>query len=346
MKTILTILFTIFTFSVIAQNFSTINIVNTFPRDYTFYIYLNDQLAGMLKKNENLEYKIYSEGRISVRIVLGENRITESIDIKKGNTYYYRLSIINIANISFKLVDEEKGKIIYAKNTNLIKAEEDKKHPLGKLPDEVESDGPKQGTCFLISKQGYLLTNYHVIKGAKTIQVKGIGNDFTTLYAADVVAYDIDLDLALLKLKNQNLTFEIIPYGLSTETNSQGTKSFVLGFPMTTTMGEEIKVTEGIISAKSGFKGTISQYQFSAAVQPGNSGSPLFNENGDVIGIINAKLQGAEATGYAIKSQYVSSFLKLVESITIENNKTITANLSLTDKIAKLKNYIFIVICE
>lgn len=59
--------------------------------------------------------------------------------------------------------------------------------------------------------------------------------------------------------------------------------------PLTSAFGEEMKVTEGIVSAKCGFRGLISQYQFSAAVQPGNSGRPLFNDNGELIGIINAK---------------------------------------------------------
>lgn len=131
---------------------------------------------------------------------------------------------------------------------------------------------------FLISKQGYFLTNYHVISGSKTTQIKGIGNDFSTLYGVDIIAYDVDLDLALLKLKNQNINFDSVPYQLSLETSPQGIKTFVLGYPLTNSMGEEIKVTEGIISAKSGYKGSISQYQFSAAIQPGNSGSPLFNE--------------------------------------------------------------------
>jgi S1-C subfamily serine protease len=190
------------------------------------------------------------------------------------------------------------------------------------------------------------LTNYHVISGAKTVQVKGIGNDFSTLYGVEVIAFDVDLDLALLKLKNQNLSFEVVPYGLSFETSPQGTKAFVLGYPLTGAMGEEIKVTEGLISARSGYKGSISQYQFSAAIQPGNSGSPLFNDNGDVVGVINAKLQGAEGAGYAIKSQYVSTFLKLIDNIQIENNKTLTSNLTLPEKISLLKNNIFIVKSE
>jgi S1-C subfamily serine protease len=341
MKTIFFTLLTILTLQLSSQSFSTINFVNNFSKNLNFQIYLNEQLAGSLNKDENLECKIYSEGRISIIIITGTERITGTIDVKQGNTYYYKLSFG-----SFKLVDEEKGKNIYAKNSNTIKMEEDRKNPICKSIRNDEDNGPKQGTCFLLNQQGYFLTNYHVISGAKTVQIKGIGNDFSTLYGVDVIAYDIDLDLALLKLKNQNINFPKIPYSLSLQTNLQGTKSFVLGYPLTTAMGEEIKVTEGLVSAKSGYKGTISQYQFSAAIQPGNSGSPLFNDKGEVIGIINAKLQGAEGAGYAIKSQYVLTFIKLIDSIQIDNNETQLTNLSFTDKIATLKNFIFIVKSE
>ena len=243
----------------------------------------------------------------------------------------------------FLLPPVEKSK----KNTNnIIEVEEDRENPVAKSP-PTDYEGEKLGTCFLISKQGYFLTNYHVISGAKNVNIKGIGNDFSMLNEVDVVAFDIDLDLALLKLKNQNITFQDVPYSLNTEASaSQGTKVFVLGYPLTTTMGEEIKVSAGIISSESGYKGTISQYQFSAAIQPGNSGSPLFNDNGDIIGVVDAKLEGAEAAGYAIKSQYVNMFLKLIKNIQIEKNTTTLSNLPLTELVERLKGNIFIVKCE
>ena len=327
------------------QNYSIINFVtNNCLKQFTFNIYLNEQLVGTIGQNENLEYKIFSEGRISIILISGSGRLTQLIDIKRGNAYYFEIKVDGW-NVKYEVIEQAKGEELFCKNVNTIKAEEDKTHPIAKMP-STESEGPKQGTCFLISKQGYMITNYHVISGAKTIQVKGIGNDFSTLYGVDVIGYDIDLDLALLKLKNHNITFDSVPYKISFETNPQGTKSFVLGYPMTTSMGEEIKVTEGIISAKSGYKGSLSQYQFSAAIQPGNSGSPLFNDKGEVVGVINSKLRDAEGAGYAIKSQYLLTFLKLIDNIQIENNKGILYDMPLTEKISKFRNYIFIVKAE
>lgn len=325
------------------KNYAIINILG--PRlPAAMSIYFNDNLVGTIGRGENLKFKMYSEGRVSIVGICNSHRLTTLLDVKNGEKYY----VSAFYGDFFNILSEDKARKTLDNVKNVIKVEEDKAHPVGKLPEGMtaDSDGPKQGTCFAISKQGYLLTNYHVVKGAKKVQVKGIGNDFTTSYDVDVVSYDADLDLAVLKLKNQNVAIGDIPYQISPSVAEQGTKSFALGFPMTTAMGEEIKLTEGIISAKSGFKGTNSQYQFSAAVQPGNSGSPLFDENGNVIGIVDAKLQGAEGAGYAVKSPYINTFLSMVEGLQIAKPTGSMAALSLSDKVAKLKNYTFIVTTE
>jgi S1-C subfamily serine protease len=358
MKKVLTLIILIVSsFQVFAQdmNYAEINFIGYMGYGRSRKLYLNDHLVTSFGDQDIVNYKIYSKGRITVTFLSEYVRAEGVIEIKENKTYYYEggnpetVNGVKVHNQgvdkeifeAFKENIEKRKKITY----NVITMEEDKNEPIAKLSATIE-EGPKQGTCFLINKQGCLLTNYHVISGAKSIQVQGIGNDFSTLYGTEVLAFDVDLDLAIIKLKNQNITFDAVPYNISIETTPQGTKSFVLGYPLTKAMGEEIKVTEGIISAKSGYKGTISQYQFSAAIQPGNSGSPLFNENGDVVGVINAKLLGAESAGYAIKSQYVRTFLNLIDNFQFENPKTNLSSLSLTDKIAKLKNYIFIVKTE
>ena len=329
-----------------AQKFSTINFVaSKIVNKLAVTIYLNEQMIGTIKNEENIKYKIYSEGRLSVTLITGTDRQTTTIDVKPGNEYYFEIRIV-FGQYKHEVIEIEKGKEIFAKNKNTIEGEEDIRRPIGKISADAMSEGPKQGSCFLLNKQGYLLTNNHVIDGAKTIQIKGIGNDFTTLYAADVVAKDIELDLAVLKLKNQNIVFENIPYNISDDISNQGTKAIALGYPMASSMGEEIKVTDGIINSKSGYKGTLTQYQFSAAVQPGNSGSPLFNEKGEVIGVINAKLKDAEGVGYALKSSYLLTFLKNIDNFQLDKTVTNLAELPLSDKVAKLKGFIFIVKAE
>jgi S1-C subfamily serine protease len=77
-------------------------------------------------------------------------------------------------------------------------------------------------------------------------------------------------------------------------------------------MGMDIKLTNGIISSKTGYDGNIAQYQISAPVQPGNSGGPLFDKNGNIIGIVQAKHTQAENAGYAIKASYIRNLIELL----------------------------------
>ena len=74
---------------------------------------------------------------------------------------------------------------------------------------------------------------------------------------------------------------------------------------MAQAMGSEIKVTDGIISSKTGYEGQISSYQISAPIQPGNSDGPMFNLEGNLVGITSAGITGANNVGYAIKSSYL-----------------------------------------
>ena len=83
----------------------------------------------------------------------------------------------------------------------------------------------------------------------------------------------------------------------------------MLGYPLTSTMGNEIKATSGIISSQSGYKGDEILYQISAPIQPGNSGGPVFDLNGNVVGIVCAHHTQAENVGYAIKTKHLMELL-------------------------------------
>ena len=328
-----------------AQSSCTINLLSKDIGSSTLInVFLNDELAGTVGDMENLQCKVFSQGRITVTVTYPEAYIrrTSAIDVERGKTYY----MIMKNNYTFSVVKEEDWKDLSTAISKTIKFEESHRSPIIKGQGDDDS-GPKQGTCFLVSKKGYVVTNYHVISNSKTIQIKGVGGDFSTIYGADVVAVDVDNDLALLKFKNQNIAFEEPPYCVAKTGGTQGAKAFVLGYPLAKSMGEEIKLTDGLISAKSGYKGSLSQYQFSAPIQPGNSGSPLFNESGEVIGVANAKLEGAEGAGYAIKSQYLLTFFSMIDNYSYAPvpNPQIKP-LALNEKVDKLKNFIYIVKTE
>ena len=201
------------------------------------------------------------------------------------------------------------------------------------------------GTGFAL-KNGYVVTNYHVIDGAKSIKINGVNGNFNTSYNTTVVGSDKINDLALLKISDSSFTgFGSIPYSISSNTSDVGEEIFVLGYPLTSTMGEEIKLTTGIISSKTGFQGDVALYQISAPIQPGNSGGPLFDKKGNVIGIVSAKHEGAENVGYAIKTIYLRNLIESCASPSIIPSTNSVSALPLTSKVKSEKNFVFFIHC-
>lgn len=205
-------------------------------------------------------------------------------------------------------------------------------------------NNPASGTGFAISPNGLIVTNHHVTNGATKIMVRGINGDFNKRYNAKIVIDDKNNDISIIEIDDPSFTnIATIPYVINSRTSDVGTSIFVLGYPLRATMGDEIKLTNGIISSKSGFQGDITTYQLTAPVQPGNSGGPLFDEKGNLIGIINAKHSGAENVTYAIKSSYLLNLIELMTTIpTLTTVSTVTAK-TLSDQVKILKKFTYII---
>lgn len=202
------------------------------------------------------------------------------------------------------------------------------------------------GTGFAL-KNGYIVTNYHVIDGAKSITVQGVKGSFSTKYEATVIGSDKNNDLALLRITDTNFPgFGAIPYSISSSSSEVGEDIYVLGYPLTSTMGDEIKLTTGVISSKTGFQGDVSLYQISAPIQPGNSGGPLFDKKGNVIGVVSAKHAGAENVGYAVKSMYLRNLIESCANSSIIPNTNTVSTLPLTGRVKSEKNFVFFIECS
>ena len=177
-----------------------------------------------------------------------------------------------------------------------------------KLPDS--EDLQASGTGFFVSEDGFLITNFHVVRGASRVSVKTKGG----VFAATVTATDKEHDLALLKVSGH---FKPLP--VTDETVELGESAFTIGFPDIELQGIEPKYTDGKISGMSGLKDDPKEYQISVPVQPGNSGGPLVNKDGNVIGVVVARLDDMAAlavTGtipqnvnYAVKAKYLRELL-------------------------------------
>ena len=201
------------------------------------------------------------------------------------------------------------------------------------------------GTGFALTNN-YVVTNYHVVEEAKSISIQGINGNFNNKYGATVVATDKINDLAILKVNGVNISNANIPYSVNTTTSEVGEDVFVLGYPLTSTMGDEIKLTTGVVSSKSGFQGDVSLYQISAPIQPGNSGGPLFDSKGNIIGVVSAKHRGAENVGYAIKASYLRNLMESAISTNIlpQANRISAQNLS--GKVKAVKNFVYYIVCS
>ena len=183
-----------------------------------------------------------------------------------------------------------------------------------------------------------------MIKDAKEIQVTINGKS----YNATLVISDEQNDLTILKINDNKFTpLQNLNYNFKSETSDVGTSVIALGFPLTTLLGEEIKVTNGIISSKTGMKGDITSYQISVPIQPGNSGGPLFDNDGNLIGItssgINRKLDLTENVNYAIKTKYLKLLIEELSDKIDLPNYTFSKTTLLTEKIKSFeKNVVFI----
>lgn len=166
------------------------------------------------------------------------------------------------------------------------------------------------GTGFVISADGYILTNHHVVNNAKDVRVRIPKAKRSAV--VEVVASDPAVDIALLRIKDTK-GLELKPLSLAPgRTINRGEPVAVLGFPLGDMVGSGLKLTTGVISATPE-AGNENKLVLDAKVNPGNSGGPLLDSNGAVIGIVSAKSFGfgnIESYGLAIPAPEVEAFLK------------------------------------
>ena len=158
----------------------------------------------------------------------------------------------------------------------------------GPNKEEMEQDQFHSGTGFVITSDGYVVTNAHVINNVKiagTITLR-FYNDLT--YSAKIIGYDDDSDLALLKIIPKRIGIEVpgeFPFVSWGKRPELGENTIAIGSPLNLSFS----ITRGIVSSIDRFIPNLPSYvpfiQTDASINPGNSGGPLFNEDGEVIGI-------------------------------------------------------------
>lgn len=169
---------------------------------------------------------------------------------------------------------------------------------------EVEITGA--GTGWAVTADGYFVTNAHVVEGAKKIY---IGFREGSPKRARVVAIDARTDLAVLKIGKPDRRYTPLSVSIARAVPN-GTAITVIGYPLAFTLGDDPRVTDGIISAQSGYEKDVTRYQISAPVQPGNSGGPVIGPDGRVAAVVVSGLRGdTQNVNFAIKMAYLRTLL-------------------------------------
>ena len=180
------------------------------------------------------------------------------------------------------------------------------------------------GTGFYVSNSGHIITNHHVIDGCKDMKVISKGMTIETL----VLATDPSNDLALLKAKEASRTY----FSISNKQPEELQDIIVAGFPFGNRISTSIKFTQGIVSSLTGVGDNYSQIQIDAALQPGNSGGPIMDSKGNIVGVAVAKLSlkkimadygvVPENTNFGIKASAVRNLMVGNSIVVKEPNQT------------------------
>ena len=200
-----------------------------------------------------------------------------------------------------------------------------------------EADAKFSGTGFALTNDGYFVTSYHVTEGADSIYIKDNSGKY---YKAYLVNFNAQTDIALLKVENKSFRFGKgeVPYALATKKASLGAGIFTLGYPE-----DDITYNEGYISASNGYNGDSMQYRLELPAKSGQSGAPVIDDRGNLIGIVSGKESQSKGTTYAVSS---GALLKLLHDVPKEvrlhlPKSNALARLKREDQIEKMQAYTF-----
>ena len=199
------------------------------------------------------------------------------------------------------------------------------------------------GTGFALSANGYLVTSYHVVKDADSLLVEGGAQH--RRFRATTVYRDEAHDLAILRITDRRFTtLGKLPYTFKKTDADLGERVYTLGYPR-----EDVVYGEGALAARTGFEGDSAFYQVSVPVNPGNSGGPLLDDRGNLIGIISGRQLEIQSAAFAVKS---TTLLKLLDNLPADDTATakpllpranLLAGNRRPEQLRRLQDFVFVV---
>ncbi len=197
------------------------------------------------------------------------------------------------------------------------------------------------GTGFAITADGLIATNYHVIQGADSVYIQtNAGNS----YKARILYTEPEHDIAILRVVDDSFTLNAIPYTFKKSEGDFSENVHTFGYP-----NGEPTYNRGYLSAKNGLNGDSVHYQVAVPTNPGNSGSPLWDNKGNIIGIIDAKQSQYEGTHFAVKTKYLLDAIHNIPTDSLKgksvilNKRNSLAGLAEVQQTQKMKKYTFMV---
>jgi serine protease Do len=208
------------------------------------------------------------------------------------------------------------------------------------LKEKEPAPGNYAGTGFVVSPNGYLATSFHVIKDADSVYIE---NPFYGRLKTSVFVTDKGNDIAILRIEDESIKIKSLPYMISPDEADLGEDVFTLGFPR-----EDIVYGNGTVSASTGFHQQAGAYQVTVPVNPGNSGGPLLDHEGNLIGIISGMQTETEGAAFATKSTILLNVIQSIPTDSLGKSFQLPRTNRLrsynrVQQIKKLKEFVFVV---